>query len=129
MYGLVIESTFTGAFTRVNHLAHPDSEMRLYWIDWFKKFVDLSIKLGASSMGSHFGIFTETDDKDKYRREERRQQNIAAWHKVGGYAKKLSLDYISWEPMSISREQGETISECKRLQNDVNSGSPIQTVL
>ncbi|SVD73891.1 uncharacterized protein METZ01_LOCUS426745, partial [marine metagenome] len=23
-YGLVIQSTFTGTFTRVNHLAHPD---------------------------------------------------------------------------------------------------------
>ena len=35
-YDLTIQSTFTGAFTRVNHLAHPDSETRLYWIDWFK---------------------------------------------------------------------------------------------
>ena len=57
-HDLVIQSTFTGAFTRVNHLAHPDSEIRLYWIDWFKKFVDLSTRLGAFSMGSHFGIFT-----------------------------------------------------------------------
>jgi len=35
------------------------------------------------------------------------------------------LDFISWEPMSISREQGETIKECRRLQDDVNNGSPI----
>ena len=30
-----------------------------------------------------------------------------------------------WEPMSISREQGETINECKKLQLDVNQSSPL----
>ena len=30
-----------------------------------------------------------------------------------------------WEPMSISREQGETINECKKLQVDVNQSSPL----
>jgi len=129
LYGLVINSTFTGAFTRVNHLAHPDSDIRLYWIDWFKKFVDLSISLGASSMGSHFGILTAKDDDDKAVREKRRQQNIESWHRVGEYATKKGLDFISWEPMSISREQGETIKECRRLQNDVNKASPIPFTL
>ena len=60
-----IRSTFTGAFTRVNHLAHPDKATRKYWIEWFKRFVDISVELGAISMGSHFGIFTSKDDKDK----------------------------------------------------------------
>jgi len=124
-YDLIIQSTFTGAFTRVNHLAHPDSEIRLYWIDWFKKFVDISISLGASSLGSHFGIFTAKDDADKTIRKIRRQQNIDSWHRVGEYAARKGLEFISWEPMSISREQGETINECRRLQNDVNNDSPI----
>ena len=124
-YGLVVQSTFTGAFTRVNHLAHPDIEIRLHWIDWFKKFIDLTISLGAFSMGSHFGIFTAKDDNDLKVREKRRQQNIDGWHRVGEYAAEKELDFISWEPMSISREQGETIKECRRLQDDVNNGSPI----
>ena len=124
-YGLVIQSTFTGAFTRVNHLAHPDNEIRLYWIDWFKKFVDMTTRLGASSLGSHFGIFTAKDNNDLTVREKRRQQNIEGWHIVGEYAAEQGLEYISWEPMSISREQGETIEECKRLQEDVNDGAPL----
>ena len=33
---------------------------------------------------------------------------------------KKGLKNILWEPMSISREQGETINECKKLQRDVN---------
>ena len=36
---------------------------------------------------------------------------------------KKGIKSIMWEPMSISREQGETINECKELQLDVNQSS------
>tara|TARA_B100000575_G_scaffold105425_1_gene83992 strand:- start:162 stop:614 length:453 start_codon:yes stop_codon:yes gene_type:complete len=71
---LSITSTFTGAFTRVNHLAHADRDIRRYWIDWFKRFADLTIQLGATTMGSHFGIFSMKDDKDEELRFTRRAQ-------------------------------------------------------
>ena len=76
-------------------------------------------------MGSHFGIFTAKDDNDGAAREKRRQQNIDCWHHIGEYAAEKGLGYISWEPMSISREQGETIVECRRLQKDVNKNAPL----
>lgn len=124
-YGVNITSTFTGAFTRVNHLAHPDADVRAYWVEWFKRFVDITVAVGATSMGSHFGIFTAADNNDKKMREERRAQNIENWHHVGSYAKSKGLEFISWEPMSISREQGETLAETRRLQDDVNKGAPL----
>jgi sugar phosphate isomerase/epimerase len=124
-YGVSITSTFTGAFTRVNHLAHPDPEIRQFWINWFKDFSALSVDLGATVMGSHFGIFTHKDNADINIREKRRRQNIEGWHIVGAHAKALGLKYLSWEPMSISREQGETLGEVRRLQKDVNDGAPI----
>jgi D-erythrulose 1-phosphate 3-epimerase len=124
-YDVEITSTFTGGFTRVNHLAHPDPNIRKHWLNWFKRYVDISVDLGARSMGSHFGIFTHRDDKDITARAERRQQNIEAWHEIGAYARQRGLDYLSWEPMSISREQGETIDKAHELQRDVNLGAPI----
>jgi D-erythrulose 1-phosphate 3-epimerase len=75
-YKITISSTFTGAFTRVNHLAHPNPAIRAYWVEWFKRFVDISVALGASSMGSHFGIFTAKDNSDAEARAERLAQNI-----------------------------------------------------
>jgi sugar phosphate isomerase/epimerase len=120
-----INSVFTGAFTRVNHLAHPDASIRAYWVEWFKRFVDMAVELGARSMGSHFGIFTHKDNGDPKRRADRRAQNIENWHQIGRYAKTRGLDFISWEPMSISREQGETIAVCRALQDDVNRGAPL----
>lgn len=122
---LVITSTFTGAFTRVNHLAHPDIEIRDYWVDWFKKFAHLTVSLGATRMGSHFGIFSMRDDRDPEVRQRRRKQNIEGWHEVAAYAKSVGIESIIWEPMSISREQGETIESCRELQADVNKDAPL----
>jgi len=124
-YGVTVTSTFTGAFTRVNHLAHPDADIRQYWINWFKDFVDITVDVGATAMGSHFGIFTHNDNGSPESRELRRRQNIEGWHTIGAYAKTRGLEFLSWEPMSISREQGETLDEARRLQDDVNLGAPI----
>lgn len=124
-YEIEVSSTFTGAFTRVNHLAHPDAAIRAYWVDWFKRFVDLSLNLGSKQIGSHFGIFTMKDDRDPARRAERLAQNIAGWHKIGEYAAQKGAECILWEPMSISREQGETIERCAVLQEQVNKNAPI----
>jgi sugar phosphate isomerase/epimerase len=123
--GLIISSTFTGAFTRVNHLAHPDPDIRAYWVNWFKRFADLSVFLGSRVMGSHFGIFTMRDDQNPKLRSERRDQNIRCWHEISHYARERGIEQIIWEPMSISREQGETIIACKQLQDDVNVNSPL----
>ncbi len=124
-YKFDIISTFTGAFTRVNHLAHPDLEIQKHWISWFKKFVDVSCDLNTLSLGSHFGIFTDSDNRSSTKRAERRKQNIENWHIIAEYAKTKGLSYLTWEPMSISREQGETIAETKLLQADVNKDSPL----
>ncbi len=124
-YNLKISSTFTGAFTRVNHLAHPDAELRKYWLEWFKKYVDISADLGAESMGSHLGIFTAKDNNDKALRKERKKQNIEGWHKIADYSKANGLKYLTWEPMSISREQGETLKEAKSLHEEINKNSPL----
>ena len=34
-YSLSVNSTFTGAFTRLHHLGHPDKDVQNYWINWF----------------------------------------------------------------------------------------------
>ena len=124
-YNVSVSSTFTGGFTRVNHLAHPDKKIQSFWIDWFKRFIDISVELGSNNVGSHFGILTAKDNNDTQRREERVKENIENWHTIGRYAKEKGLSYLSWEPMSISREQGETIEKCKDLHAQVNNNASI----
>ena len=120
-----VSSIFTGAYTRLNHLAHTDKDIQSYWIKWFKKLVNISSELECPSIGSHFGIFSYKDNNNVILRKKRRRENINNWHVVANFAKKKGLKNILWEPMSISREQGETINECKKLQRDVNLNSPL----
>ena len=122
---IFISSIFTGAFTRFNHLAHSDKEIQKFWINWFKILVNVSSDLDCDTIGSHFGIFSYKDNNNKKLRKIRRKQNIENWHEVAEYAKTKGIKNIMWEPMSISREQGETVYQCKKLQKDVNIASPL----
>jgi sugar phosphate isomerase/epimerase len=124
-YGVEATHTFTSAFTRVNHLSHPDPEIRQHWVNWFKRFVDISVALGAESMGSHFGILTVPDLQDPTIRQERFRQNIVGWHQIAAYAAEQGLSYLTWEPMSLPREYGETLAETTRIHQAVNEGSPL----
>ncbi|MFC1894369.1 sugar phosphate isomerase/epimerase family protein [Candidatus Dependentiae bacterium] len=124
-YGVEIRHTFTGAFTRVNHLAHPDPDVRLYWLNWFYRFVDISAELGAEDMGSHLAILSVFDNNDLARKKERFEQIVQGWQKIALYAAKKGLKYLTWEPMSIAREMGETISETLRIQKELNTNISI----
>lgn len=124
-HGVQIRHVFTGAFTRVNHMAHPDPQIRKFWIHWFSQFASIARDLGAESMGSHFGILTTPDNNDPVRRKERFLQLIDGWKTVAEDAKSKGFKFLTWEPMSISREFGETIIETKRIQKIVNDGIAI----
>lgn len=124
-YGIKVSSTFTGAFTRLNHLSHPDKIIRDYWIEWFKKFAQITIDLNSTKMGSHFGILTKNDYVNKEKFEERKKINIESWHEIAEYSKKLGIKTLLWEPMSIGREYGETIEKCDILHKELNRRSPL----
>jgi sugar phosphate isomerase/epimerase len=119
-YGIKIDSTFTSAFTRVNHLAHPYDDMRRYWTNWLKRFAAMSKDVGARSMGSHFGIMTVKQISDPVLRKQTEKENIRLWKDLAAHAKTIGLECLMWEPMSIQREYGETIAEAERLHNAVN---------
>jgi D-erythrulose 1-phosphate 3-epimerase len=120
-HGVEIRHTFTSAFTRVNHLAHPDPDFRQYWQDWFFKFIDISRALGAESLGSHLGILTVHENNDPEKRNKRIHRIIEGWREVAKYASEKGLKYLLWEPMSISRELGETLVAAQKLHKSLNS--------
>jgi|TARA_Y100000992_G_scaffold302676_1_gene278229 sugar phosphate isomerase/epimerase len=123
--GVEVTSSFTGAFTRLNNLTHPDQDFREYYVDWFKKFADITADLDSKYLGSHFAILTQQDLEDPDRRKFLRKQAIKSWHEIASHAKNRGIEEIFWEPMSISREFGETIDEAIDLNNELNKNSPL----
>ncbi|MEW5896146.1 MAG: TIM barrel protein [Nanoarchaeota archaeon] len=129
-YGVQIDSIMTGAFTRVNHFSHPDPQVRRYWVNWFKKFIDFGVAVGATNASSHFGIMSYFDVKNPVKREMRLKQTVEAWKEIAVYAHNKEMKYLSWEPMSIAREYGETIEKTKRIQTLLkDSAIPIKLCL
>jgi D-erythrulose 1-phosphate 3-epimerase len=124
--GVKVTSGMTGPYGRLNHFGHPDGDVRRYYVDWFKTFADISAELGASGMGTQFAIFTHKDYDDPARREELMRIAIDCWAEVAEHAKGAGLTYLFWEPMSVGREFGHTIAECRALDGRLaQSGLPI----
>lgn len=115
--GVRVTSGMTGPYGRLNHFGHPDRDVRRYYIDWFKTFADIIADLGGTAVGTQFAIFTYQDFDDPKRRETLIQIAIEAWADVADHARSAGLKYLFWEPMSVGREFGETITSAMALQS------------
>ncbi len=122
-YGLSITSTFLSSFTRVNHFMHPDPEQRKAWLAWFKKFADISARMGAKMTGGHPGILTFNDYDNPARREEITSEGIKHWQELSWHCRELGMDCMIFEPMSIPREYANTVEETKELLARLNDGA------
>jgi len=130
-YGFQVDSIFTSAFTRVNHIVHPDASVRTMWLDWFEKLFRIGAELGATSGGSHFGILTFDIYNDVEKRKRFTETGIENWQKLTFKAKELGYECLMFEPMSVPREFANTVAETKRLMDAVNenSGVPMRICL
>ena len=108
-YGFNVFSAFTGAFTRVNHFCHPDEKVREYWLEWFTRFAKYSSQIGAVRIGSHIGILSIPDNIQSRRIFQDRC--IEYWKRLSSIVKRYGIKELSWEHMSIEREQGHTCDD------------------
>ena len=130
-YNVKVESVFTSAFTRVNHLMNPDKEARKIWLQWFKDFFIIAARLGAKNGGSHFGILTFNSYDDKEKREFLIEEGIKGWQELSFFVKDLGFEYLIFEPMSVPREMANTVEESLELMERVNAncGVPMKICL
>ncbi len=130
-YGIDIHSLMTGTFSRTNHLMFPLDDLRALWFDYFKGFVDLGVRLGARTVGSHFGILSMRDVSHVDRYRARVDEAIRLWQELSFYAREQGLEYLFFETMSVPREMGFTIARACELYERVNAntGVPIRMCL
>ncbi|MEM9707388.1 MAG: TIM barrel protein [Pseudomonadota bacterium] len=119
--GVRVTSGMTGPYGRLNHFGHPDADVRRYYVDWFKTFASIIGDLGGRAVGTQFAIFTYRDFDDPARREDLIQIAFECWAEVADHAQTVGLDHVFWEPMSVGREFGETISEALALQDRLSA--------
>ena len=130
-YEISIDSVFTSAFTRVNHLMHPDKEARKIWLQWFKDLFSISARLGVKTGGSHFGILTFASYNDARKREMLIEEAVKGWRELSFHAGELGFESLIMEPMSVPREMANTVEETLELMERVNAncGAPMRVCL
>lgn len=126
---VTIDTTFTSAYTRVNHLMHPDAAIREVWFEWFKRWLRLARALGARGAGSHFGTLSVTDYSDPARRRERVRNTVHSWQRLAEYGAEIGLEFLLFEPMSIEREMAATIHDTKALLDMLGDDTAIPILL
>jgi len=129
LYDISIDSIFTSAFTRVNHLMHPDERAREIWLKWFEKLLVIGSRLGCRTGGGHFGILTFDSFENNY--EFLVSEAVKGWQKLSFIAKELGYECLIFEPMSVPREMAITVGECEQLMDKVNAncGIPMKVCL
>lgn len=120
-YDFKVDSIFTSAYTRVNHLMHPDEAMRRIYLEWFKKLFAIGAKLGAKTGGSHFGILTFDTINNPEKKKKVIEAGIKGWQELSFFAQELGYESLIFEPMSVPREFANTIGETRELMNAVNA--------
>jgi D-erythrulose 1-phosphate 3-epimerase len=130
-HSIAVHSLMTGTFSRTNHLMFPQDDLRTLWFGFFKRFVDLGAALGALSIGSHFGVLSMRDVSDVNRYRTRVDEAVRLWQELSFYAREKGLQYLYYEPMSVPREMGYTISQARELYERLNAhaGVPIKLCL
>ena len=127
-YNFCVFSSFTGGFTRVNHFCHPDEKVRDFWLEWFERYAKYSALIGSKKIGSHIGILSIPDNL-KYRKIFQ-SRCIEYWKRLGTVVKKYGIEELTWEHMSIEREQGHICEDIDYLLDNLkNSDIPINLCL
>jgi sugar phosphate isomerase/epimerase len=128
-YELVVDSMFTGVFTRRHLLLHPDAGGRALWFAWYEALIRAGAIIGAKSVGSHFGALTMKDAADPARYRQRVDEAIKRWQELSQYAKEMGMQYMFFETMSIRREMADTIAAAKELYERLNEKSALPILM
>lgn len=104
-------------------MSHPNEGIGAYWLEWFKQFAGISARIGAVSTGCLAGIYSVSDLQN--RKGVIFSRTVRGWHDLAKHGKAQGLEFLTWEPMSVRREMGETLSEARRVHYALNKGSPL----
>ena len=97
-------------------------------MEWFTRFAKYCSKIGSKRIGSHIGILSIPDNLNS--RKEFQLRCVEYWKRFSSIAKSYGFEELSWEHMSISREQGHTCADIDFLLNQLEGSEiPIKLCL
>lgn len=103
--GLELTGTFGGlASYTYPQLMAPTSEQRAISLAFFKRAIDMSVAMGAPSIGTPLGGMTHAHAYDETKRRAIYSMVIEAVHDLAAYGKKAGLKKVVIEPTPLATE-------------------------
>lgn len=118
--GLVIDATFGGlaSYTYPQLLA-PLAIQREISMAFFRRAIDLTVRMGAKVMGTPVGGMSHADANDPRRREERYQSMLDAVGALAAYGRQKGLAEIHIEATPLMTEFPHSPDASVRLMEDL----------
>ena len=103
--GLTLHSTFTGlAAYSSNLLLHPDPVARERGRAWYRRVIDFTAAVGASSTGGHVGAYSIDDWRHPIRRRKLWSELGESLAELAAHAREQGLSSLMAENLAAARE-------------------------
>ena len=123
--GVEIDGTFGGlASYSYAHLLAPAREQREAALVFFKRAIDLTVRMGCPVMGTPVGGMTYDDARDPKKREELYQDMLESLRKLAAYGKEKGLKEIHIEATPLITEFPHSPEVSVKMMQDLE-GSKI----
>lgn len=118
--GVSIDATFAGlaAYSYANFLA-PSEVQREIAFTYFKRAIDMTVKMGARIMGSPVGGMNYDDARDEKRREELYEIMLDYLRKLAQYGKEKGLSEIHIEATPLWTEFPHSPAVAVKMMQDL----------
>jgi len=128
--GLTLHSTFTGlAAYSSNLLLHPDPAARERARSWYRRVIDFTAAVGASSTGGHVGAYSIDDWRHPVRKRRLWSELGESLAELAGYAGDVGLTCLMAENLAAAREPATLRQLASLLTEGDDAHVPIRLCL
>ncbi|MTI61464.1 MAG: TIM barrel protein [Firmicutes bacterium] len=123
---IILDGTFGGlaSYTYPQLMARTTEERKIS-LEFFKRAIDMTVALGAKSIGTPLGGMTHNDAYNKTRRQEIYQIVLGHIRELAIYAKQSGLEKIIIEPTPLYTEFPSDPESTLKLMQDLEGTTDI----
>ncbi len=128
--GLILDGTFGGlaAYTYPQLLA-PTTEQSAVSVQFFKRAIDMTIAMGATSIGTPVGGMSYQDARDEKIRDKIYYRALDSIRELAAHGKSVGLEKIVIEPTPLFTEFPGTPENCQTFMQDLQGTTDIPVLL
>lgn len=129
--GIAIDANFGGlAAYSFPNLLGADARVRAMGEAYFRRAIDMTVRLGAKIMGTPLGGMSNKEAFDKTARQERYDEVLQALFRLADYGKSVGLEEIHIEATPLYTEFPHSPSASLKLMEDLQgSAIPIKLLI